>query len=577
MADSFNFTLYKRLFRYITPYKFAIAGMLSVLIILAGLEPFKAVLMEKLFDEGLISGQSDLFIWIPIQIAGLFIVLGFFEYGSKVMSQWVAQKAIMNIRADMFSKMHRLPLATQQAYGTGKLMSKITYDVTMAGSTLSNAWVVIIRDTLIVIALLGYLTYQSWQLTSIILIVGPLMAFILDRASKMMRSSSKAMQKNMGDITQQLEESIRGFRDIKIYGTEDYENKRFLQTAKRLFRHSLNVTKVSALNVPLVQVIAAIALSIIISFAILMVNRGELTAPELLAYITAMALIFEPIRRLTNINETVQKGMAAAESIFQLLDQEEEIDNGTQTLPEQELSIHFKDVSFKYPSTDTWVIKDLNLTIEANKTTALVGQSGSGKTTIAHLIAGFYPIEKGTLEISGSNINDISLSSLRDNIAFVSQDIALFDDTVAANIAYGQTEYDDDEVKQAAINAHAWEFIQKLPQGLQTPVGDDGCNLSGGQRQRISLARAFLKNAPILILDEATSALDNNSELEIQKAMEEMQGERTVVIIAHRLSTIKNSDCIVVLKQGTLVEKGNHHSLIKNNGFYSSLNKDFSR
>lgn len=573
MATTLNFGLYKRLLRYIFPYKLAIAATVLTLVGLAALEPYKAVLMEKLFDDGLIEKDQSVFLFIPLAIAGLFIVIGLVEYVSKVTSQWIAQKAILNIRADMFAKLHRLPLSTHQAYGTGKLMSKITYDVPMASNALSNGWVILIRDTLILIALLGYLAFQSWQLTLILLVAGPLLAFILERASKIMRKSSKAMQKNMGAITQQLEESLRAHRDIKIYGAESYENLQFHKTAEKLLKHSLKVTKVSALNVPLVQVIAAVALSVIIYIAMLMVNDGLLSPGELLSYIVAMAMTFEPIRRLTNVNVTIQKGMAAAESIFELLDQAEEVDQGSEILPQENLNIEFSDAGFHYNNTEEAAISQLNLTVESNQTTALVGQSGSGKTTLAHLMTGFYPLSSGKLTIAGIPIEAVSLKSLRHNIAFVSQDINLFDDTIAANIAYGHDTYDYQDIKQAAINAHAWEFIEKLPQGLETSVGDSGCNLSGGQRQRISLARAFLKNAPILILDEATSALDNQSEQEIQKAMEEMQGKRTIIIIAHRLSSIKHADKIVVLENGKVVEEGDHNHLMLSKGHYTKLHQ----
>jgi len=331
------------------------------------------------------------------------------------------------------------------------------------------------------------------------------------------------------------------------------------------------VVKVASLNVPLVQILAAIALSGVLYVASLMSAQDLFTPGEFIAFITAMAMIFDPIRRLTSINQTIQKGMAAAESIFDLLDQPNEPDQGHQNLQNPKGEIQFKSVTFYYKGTETPALKDFSLTIPAKKTTALVGQSGSGKTTLANLITRFYETDAGDILIDGHSIKSIELHSLRQNIALVSQNVILFNDTVAANIAYGHTEFDEEAIIAAAQAAHAWEFIEKMPQGLNTMIGENGALLSGGQRQRIAIARAFLKNAPILILDEATSALDNQSEYAIQQAMNALRQNRTVIIIAHRLSTIENADNIVVLEGGTLKEQGTHTSLMAFNGIYRAL------
>jgi subfamily B ATP-binding cassette protein MsbA len=458
-------------------------------------------------------------------------------------------------------------------YSTGKLMAKITYDVQQASNALSTAWVVIIRDSLTILALLAYLLYISWQLTLLMAIIGPIVAFIIDKASKLMRHSSKAMQDNMGQLTHQMEEGLTGHRDIKIYGAEQYEEKRFHQTAQQLFKNTLAVTKVSAANVPLVQVLAAIALSIIVYIAMNMSAQGAFTPGELLAYVTAMALTFEPIRRITNINETVQKGMAAAASIFELLDLPEEQDQGKLTPSPIKGEIQFKEVTFSYPNSDHPALKNFSLLFPAQQTTALVGQSGSGKSTLVNLIARFYDPQEGVITLDGTPLPEIKLDYLRQQIAFVSQNVVLFNDTVAANIAYGHDEFDRDKIIEAAKAAHAWEFIEKLPQGLDTTIGNNGSLLSGGQRQRIAIARAFLKNAPILIFDEATSALDNQSEAKIQQAMEALKQNRTVILIAHRLSTVEKADQIAVLSQGEVVELGTHRELLAKNGHYAQLHQ----
>ena len=570
MFDKQTLKLYRRLLRYIKPYRAMIALTLFMLVAIAAMEPATAAVLKDLVDRSLIEKDPDSFVILPLLLAGVFIVKGVAEYFSKVASQWIAEKAILQIRSEMHRKMQYLPMATFQSYSTGGLMSKITYDVAQTSNALSEAWIVIIRDTLIVIALVSYMLYISWELTLLMLLIGPIVAWIIDKASKLMRKSSRHMQSNMGELTHQLEEGLVGHRDIKIYGAESYEQGRFQNTAENLFKHTMNVTKVSALNVPLVQVLAAIALSVVVYVAMQMSAQNLFTPGELLSYITAMALTFEPIRRLTNINLTIQKGMAASESIFELLDQKEEPNAGTLT-PKIEGQITFDQVTFGYANSDKAALREFSLTIPKNKTTALVGQSGSGKSTLVNLIARFYSPNHGQIRLDDTPLEDIELSYLREQIAFVSQHVVLFNDSIRANIAYGHEEFDEAAIIQAAKEAHAWEFIEKLPDGLDTMIGDNGALLSGGQRQRLAIARAFLKNAPILILDEATSALDNQSEAMIQQAMESLRANRTVIIIAHRLSTIENADQIVVMEQGELKEIGSHQALLAQNGLYAGL------
>ncbi|NPA72092.1 MAG: lipid A export permease/ATP-binding protein MsbA [Gammaproteobacteria bacterium] len=571
MANSETLKLYRRLLSYILPFKGMIAITLLALVVIAIMEPATAMVFKELVDESLIAKNPDSFVIVPMMLAGVFILKGIAEYFSKVFSQWIAQKAILAIRADMFHKIQHLPFSTFKSYGTGQLMSKITYDVPQASDALSTAWVTIIRDSMIIIALLSYLLYISWELTLMMLLIGPIVAWIIDKASRLMRHSSHAMQQNMGQLTHQLEESLTGHQDIKIYGAEAYGQKKFKRTATDLLNNTMQVTKVSALNVPLVQILAAIALSIIVYIAMQMSAKDFFTPGELLAFITAMGLIFEPIRRLTNVNEVVQKGMAAAESIFELLDQPNESNEGSDRLKSIKGELHFSKVSFQYPNSDDFALQNITLDIPAGKTTALVGQSGSGKSTLVNLIARFYDATSGEITLDGQSIETLERHYLRQQIALVSQKVTLFDDTVAANIAYGMETACPQEIMEAAKSAHAWEFIEKLPNGLETRIGENGNLLSGGQRQRIAIARAFLKNAPILIFDEATSALDNQSEQMIQQAMETLKKNRTVIVIAHRLSTIEHADNIVVMQSGQLIEQGSHASLLSQKGLYSSL------
>ena len=571
MFDRKTLALYRRLLRYIVPFKALIAVTLVALLVIAAMEPAIAMVLKNLVDESLIAKNPDSFVIMPLLLAGVFIIKGVAEYFSKVFSQWIAQKAILAIRADMYQKMQYLPYSVFQAYGTGKLMSKITYDVPQASNALSTAWVVIIRDSLTIMALVAYLLYISWQLTLLMLVVGPIVAFIIDKTSKLMRHSSKSMQQNMGQLTHQLEEGLTAHQDIKIYGAEGYEQKRFKDTATDLLNNAMQVTKVSALSVPLVQVLAAIALAGVVYIAMQMSAQDLFTPGELLAYITAMALTFEPLRRLTSINEVIQKGMAAAESIFDLLDQPNETNSGSLTLKNLKGKLRFHNLQFQYPNSNKLALNHINLTIPAGKTTALVGQSGSGKSTLVNLITRFYDPCSGEILLDNTNILTLDRHFLREQIALVSQKVILFEDTIAANIAYGQPDVSTENIIQAAKDAHAWEFIEQLPMGLDTNIGENGNLLSGGQRQRIAIARAFLKNAPILIMDEATSALDNQSEKMIQQAMETLKQNRTVILIAHRLSTIENADNIVVLDHGNLVEQGSHTELLKQQGEYAKL------
>lgn len=571
MFDKKTLRLYKRLLSYIKSYWKVVLLTLVTLIITASMEPLMPALLKPLVDDSLIAKDPEAILHIPLLIMLVFVIKGITEYISKVTSEWVAHKAILDIRTEMFAKLNSLPQQTHTDYTMGKLLSKITYDVLQVGNSLSQAWIVIIRDSFIILGLIGFLLYTSWQLTLLMLLIGPIVAIIISRASKLMRSSSKEMQNSMGELTSRLEEGLNGHKDIKIYNAERYEEARFFKSAETLRQHTMAVVRVASLNVPLVQIMAAIALSGVLYIASLMSAQDLFTPGEFIAFITAMAMIFDPIRRLTSINQTIQQGMAAAESIFDLLDQPDEPNLGQRQLQTPRGDIQFNNVTFYYQYSDKAALKDFSLHIPAQKTTALVGQSGSGKTTLANLITRFYRTHSGDILIDGVEINEIELKNLRQNIALVSQNVILFNDTIAANIAYGHDKFDNEAIMASAKAAHAWEFIEKMPQGLDTLIGENGALLSGGQRQRIAIARAFLKNAPILILDEATSALDNQSEQSIQRAMNTLKQNRTVIVIAHRLSTIENADKIIVLEDGILKEEGNHKTLMALNGIYRTL------
>jgi len=572
MYDKHSLMLYGRLLRYILPYKAAIALTLFSLVMLAALEPATAYVLKDLVDIGLIEQDPNSFVILPFLLALVFVFKGVFEYISKVVSQWISERATLQIRYEMFEKLQFMPLARFNDTSSGHLMSKITHNVSQTSSALVNAWVILIRDSLMIIALVAYMLFVSWQLTLLMLVIAPVVGVLINKASQLMRKYSRKSQQNMGEVTQQLEESIHAHKDIKVYGAEAYEMTRFNRVLTQQMTFNIKQVRVAALNVPLVQVIAAIALSFVVYFAMKLAADGAFTPGELVSFILAMALTFDPIRRLTSINITLQKGLAAAESIFEFLAVADEANLG-QLQPKVRGELQLQQVSFTYPGTEKTTLNQLNLTLPAGKTTALVGASGSGKTTLVNLIARFYQPTAGHILLDGTPLDAIELTYLREQIAFVSQHVVLFNDTVRANIAYGQDAFDEAAIIQAAKDAHAWAFIEQLPQGLDTVIGDNGALLSGGQRQRLAIARAFLKNAPILILDEATSALDNQSEAMIQQAMAKLRQNRTVIIIAHRLSTIEQADQIAVMDAGLLVELGSHADLIARQGYYAQLHR----
>lgn len=566
--------LYRRLLTYLRPHWRLVSVALVAMGVIAALEPMLPALMQPLVDDSLIAKDKQAMLWVPLALLAVFVVKGLAEYVAKVVSQGVAQRTMADLRSAMFAKMMTLPIDKQQQIGSANLLSRVTFDVTQVATALSEVWIVIIRDTLIILGLVGFLLYTSWQLTLFIIAIAPIASWIIRKASGLMRTSSSEVQASMGRVTQILDEALSGRKEISIYAGQAHEQARFNRAIDQLRQQTMSIVKVASANVPLVQVIAAVAVACVIYVATHLSEQELLTPGQLIAFITGMSMLFEPIRRLTGINEPLQKGLAAATTIFALLDEVDEPDQGTQTLKlSAPADIRLEALSFTYPEQSNPAIQPLDLRIPAGKTLALVGASGSGKSTLISLLCRFNEPTSGQIVYGDTPIHQLTLANWREQIALVSQHIVLFDDSIAANIAYGEAVTADNRpaIEAAARAAHAWEFIRQLPAGLDTAVGEDGTRLSGGQRQRLALARAFYKNAPILILDEATSALDTESEQLINQALRELHGQKTIIIIAHRLSTVQHSDLIVLLEQGKLREQGTHHQLLAEGGSYANL------
>jgi len=564
--------LYLRLLRYILPYwRVFVISILSTIAV-AATEPALPALLKPMLDGSFVDRDQTMIKLVPLLLVGLFLVRGVFTFISNYAVNWVSNRLVMDLRNLMFQKLITLPTPYYDNVSSGSVIANVAFNVGQVTSAGTNVITVLVRDTFTVLGLLGWMLYLNWKLTLIALVMAPLIALTVSLFSGRLREMSRSMQNSMGDITHVLDEALGGHKVVKIFGGQDYERQRFHEAVNRTRLFCMKYTIAAGGNIPLVQLLAAIALAIIVYIATLQSGDNQTTVGGFVSFITAMLMLLAPIKRLTGVNEALQKGLAAAEIVFDLLDRESEPDNGTQDIARAKGALELQNVSQRYEENTAQVLKDISLKIAPGETVALVGQSGSGKTSLVNLIPRFYHPTSGRILLDGYDIETIRLTNLRDNIAFVSQDVVLFNDTIAANIAYGrQSRATEAEIIQAAEAAHAMEFIREMPQGLQTLVGENGIKLSGGQRQRIAIARAILKNAPILILDEATSALDTQSERHVQAALENLMLNRTTIVIAHRLSTIEKADRIVVMRKGQIEEIGTHSELLEKKGIYANL------
>ena len=564
--------LYFRLLSYVRPHWRVFLTSVLGTTVAALTEPALPAMMKPLLDGTFVDKDPWLMQWMPVALVVLFLVRGSANFVENYCAQWVATRVVLDLRDAMFRKLMVLPVNFYDEQVTGNIVSKVTFDVTQVTSAATSAVTVSIKDSITIVGLLGWLFWLNWKLTMVTLVVAPLITLIVRQFSKRLRAVGRQLQTAMGDTTQVLQEGIDCQKVVKIFGGAPYEIGRFRDSANRVRRFTMKYAAAAAGNTSIVQLIAAIALAFIISMVARQSAANETTVGGFVSFVAAMLMLLSPLKRLTGVNEQLQRGLAAAESIFTLLDREADADTGTVVLPRARGELVFENVTIQYQRADRPALRDVSLTIRAGESIALVGPSGSGKTTFANLVPRFYQPATGRILLDGHDLRDLTLDSLRANIALVSQDVALFNDTVGANIAYGaKAGASEAEIIAAAAAAHAMEFIREMPQGLDTIIGENGVRLSGGQRQRLAIARTLLKNAPLLILDEATSALDSESERQVQAALEVLMQGRTTIVIAHRLSTIEKVDRIVVLDKGEVAEIGTHAELLGRGGIYSRL------
>ncbi|MBS0359635.1 MAG: lipid A export permease/ATP-binding protein MsbA [Proteobacteria bacterium] len=564
--------LYRRLFGYIKPYwVMLLLGVLGTAIY-AGVDSFGVYLLKPLLNEGFIAKNRAFIQWMPLLMLVAFMLRGIASFISTYGMTWVARSVVLELRRDLFSHFLKLPASFYDNNTSGQLLAKLLYDVEQVAVVGTEALTSFVESSCFVVGLFIVMLTISWRLSLIYFITAPFIAVIVKVANQRTRRVSHSVQESIGKVTEIAEETIEGYRAVRTFGGENYEYNKFSEAIKVNRRRELKVAITKSYSDSSVQLIAAAGISLIIYFAINPAYSTMLSAGGFISMVTAMLALLKPLKNLTAVNSMIQRGLAGAKSIFDMIDLPSEPNQGKKVLSKVDGSIEFNHVSFAYNEKSGDVLKDISFSVKPGQVVALVGRSGSGKSTIAALLTRFYEIHQGMIRIDGCDICELELSELRKHIAIVSQNLTLFNDTIANNIAYGRTEQATaQQIKNAAVAAHAMEFIEHLPQGLQSLIGENGVLLSGGQRQRIAIARAILKNAPILILDEATSALDTESERHIQSALEAVMQNRTTLVIAHRLSTIENADQIIVMQNGQIVEIGTHTQLLQKNGHYSKL------
>ncbi|EGR0243482.1 lipid A ABC transporter ATP-binding protein/permease MsbA [Vibrio parahaemolyticus] len=573
-TDETTWQTFKRLWQFIRLYKAGLIVAVIALVINAISDTYMISLLKPLLDEGFGNADSDFLRTLPLIIFVMMFIRGTSGFVSTYCLSWVSGNVVMLVRRMVFNHFMHMPVSYFDKEKTGNLLSRITYDSEQVSAATSQALVSIVREGASIIGLLVLMFYNSWQLSLVLFAVAPVVAWGIGVVSKRFRKISKNMQTMMGNVTASAEQMLKGHKVVLSYGGQDIERQRFDKVSNQMRQQSMKLVTAQAAANPIIQMIASFAIVAVLYLASIDSIKEQLTPGTFTVVFSAMFGLMRPLKALTNVTSQFQRGMAASQTLFALIDLEPEKNEGKYTVERAKGEVSVKDVSFTYEGSEKPALDHVSFDIPRGKTVALVGRSGSGKSTIANLFNRFYDVDSGSITLDGRDIRDYELKNLREQFALVSQNVHLFNDTIANNIAYAtEDKYQRSDIERAAKLAHAMEFINKMENGLDTMIGENGASLSGGQRQRVAIARALLRDAPVLILDEATSALDTESERAIQAALDELQKDKTVLVIAHRLSTIEKADEILVVDDGAIIERGNHADLIAKNGAYAQLHR----